>query len=85
MIFQGFRYPVIRRVSRLDDGREPRDVAMVVALINNARMVDSSPPEAFIVFIVARSLAAAGKINALVRHQLSEADRTKHPFERTSR
>jgi hypothetical protein len=37
--------------------------------------VDGSPPEAFFVFIIAGSIAAAGEINALVRGRLSQAAR----------
>lgn len=37
--------------------------------------VDGSPPEAFLVFVVAGSIAAAGEINVLVRRKLSESAR----------
>ena len=41
--------------------------------------VDGSPPQAFYIFIIAGSLAAAGEINVLVRRKLSQvARKTRH-------
>jgi hypothetical protein len=38
--------------------------------------VDGSPPQAFFVFILAGSIAAAGEINVLIRRELTNAART---------
>ena len=38
--------------------------------------VDGSPPQAFLVFILAGSIAAAGEINVLIRRELTNAART---------
>lgn len=48
---------------------------MLIGLQSATGTVDGSPPEAFVLFIVAGSAAAAGELNALLRGKLSPAAR----------